>query len=311
MGRPVWRSILSGVKSIFITPAVGAGGTLSARYYYSVYLRHLIMAARFGLTAKHRTVVELGPGDTLGIGFMAILTGAYQYYAIDAVRHASMGKNLAIFDELKTMLKARADIPFDLECAAIRPELDDYRFPSYLLDDVSLDAALSERRVERYRNALSTGVTGGPFQYIAPMGRLSEVPSSSVDLILSQAVMEHVDDPGDIYRECFRCMKPGGIMSHQIDFSSHDTSPDWNGHWKYPDAVWGLMRGQRAWFINRLPVSAHRKMIEGAGFRIEGENIQLRHDGICRDQLASVFHGISDDDLETAGALVLSVKRPL
>ena len=104
MTTPVWRHILRGIKSIFVTPPLGTGGTVSAQYCYSVYLRHLVIADQHGLANDPRTVVELGPGDSIGIGLMALLTGAEQYYAVDQVRHASSATNLLVFDELAKLL---------------------------------------------------------------------------------------------------------------------------------------------------------------------------------------------------------------
>ena len=56
---------------------VGAtGGTVSARYCYGVWLRHMKMAREAGLDTNPRVVAELGPGDSLGIGLAALLAGA-------------------------------------------------------------------------------------------------------------------------------------------------------------------------------------------------------------------------------------------
>jgi hypothetical protein len=41
------------------------GGTVSARYCYLVWLRHLVLAERSGLSTNPTVVAELGPGDSL------------------------------------------------------------------------------------------------------------------------------------------------------------------------------------------------------------------------------------------------------
>ena len=62
------------------------GGTSSARYCYSVWLRHLVMAYDSGLLQRPpATVAELGPGDSIGIGLAALLSGARKYHALDVV----------------------------------------------------------------------------------------------------------------------------------------------------------------------------------------------------------------------------------
>lgn len=308
MTIPVSRLLLGGIKSIFVTPPVGTGGTVSAAYCYSVYLRHLVMASRHGLNTDPNTVVELGPGDSLGIGLTAMLTGADQYYGVDAVRHASPDTNLAVFDGLVELLAARAAIPSGGEHAEILPELDDYAFPSHILGEMRLKQALAPDRLTRLRHQLAGDLTDGAIRYLAPMGQMDEIPAGSVDLVFSQAVMEHVDQLKEVYAECFRCLKAGGHMSHQIDFRSHDTAPEWNGHWKYSNVLWRLMRGRRPWFVNRHPCSGHIGLIEQAGFEISAKIPQTRYDGIHRKQLAGAFDQLSDNDLHTAGVFVLAHK---
>lgn len=308
MTTPVRWLIFRGIKSMFVTPPVGTGGTVSAQYCYSVYLRHLVIAAQHGLATDPRVVVELGPGDSLGIGLMALLTGAEQYYALDAVRHASTETNLIIFDELAKLLIARAPIPSGGEFVEILPELGDYSFPTQILSETRLTKSLAADRLSRLRHALAGDLATGPIRYIAPMGRMHEIPSNSVDLILSQAVLEHVDELEKTYAECFRCLKPGGYMSHQIDLRCHDTAPEWNGHWKYSSLTWRLMRGSRPWFINRQPCSTHIDLVKQSGFSLLAQITQPRNYGIPRKQLAKRFQELTENDLLTAGVFVLASK---
>lgn len=308
MTTPFWRHILRGIKSIFVAMPIGTGGTISAQYCYSVYLRHMIIADKYGLATSPHTVVELGPGDSIGIGLMALLTGAEQYYAVDAVRHSSSITNLLVFDELVKLLKGQAPLPFRGECSDILPELDDYSFPSKILNDARLTQALAADRLSRLRAALISDMANGPIRYLAPMGRMHEIEENTIDLIISQAVMEHVDQLEETYAECFRCLKPGGFMTHQIDLRCHDTAPEWNGHWKYSDLTWRLMRGGRPWFINRQPCSTHNGLVNQAGFIVHAEIKQSACSDISRGQLATRFEQLSESDLTTAGVLVLASK---
>ncbi len=291
-----------------VTPPVGTGGTVSAEYCYSVFLRHRVMAAQYGLTQTPACVVELGPGDSLGIGLMALLTGTQRYIGIDAVRHAGLATNFAVFEKLVAMLSRRASIPTEGECADIRPRLGSYDFPHQLLDEESLGAALAPQRLEKIRSALWNQDGAEVIRYLAPLGAMDTIESESVDWVFSQAVMEHVDKPGETYRQCFRCLKPGGVMTHQIDYRCHETAPEWNGHWKYPQWLWSLMRGRRPWFVNRLAHSEHRRMQKGLGFEIRAEILQTETGGIARGQLDGHFRAMTDEDLTTAGAFFVCGK---
>ena len=63
MRRSTGRRILSGLRTFIQPPPKGTGGTNSARYYYSVYLRHLVTAVAHGLSIEFREVAEIGPGS--------------------------------------------------------------------------------------------------------------------------------------------------------------------------------------------------------------------------------------------------------
>ncbi len=52
----------------------GTGGTNSSNYCYSVYLRHLVLLYENGMQNLPKSIVEIGPGDSLGIGLNAIIT---------------------------------------------------------------------------------------------------------------------------------------------------------------------------------------------------------------------------------------------
>ena len=55
-----------------------AGGS-SPRYCYSVWLRHLVLLSNYDFKVNNSRVGEFGPGDSIGIGLAALLSGAAQY----------------------------------------------------------------------------------------------------------------------------------------------------------------------------------------------------------------------------------------
>jgi hypothetical protein len=91
------------------------GATLSARYCYSVWLRHLVLANENGITGVPEKIAELGPGDSLGVGISALISGTNQYVAFDIVQYQPTEVNLKIFDELVELFKNRTDIPGESE----------------------------------------------------------------------------------------------------------------------------------------------------------------------------------------------------
>lgn len=293
---------LSYVPGLHAALRRGTGGTNSARYCYSVWMRHLLRHHRAGLSTAPRTVAELGPGDSLGIGLAALLCGAESYVALDAVPHARTDANLAVFDELVSMLRARAPVPGVDEFPNLSPSIDDCSFPHAVLPDGRLESALEESRVARLRDDVSR--LSGSVRYASEWWRAEAVEAASVDLILSQAVLEHVNDLEGTYAAMYQWLRSGGVMSHQIDLKSHETADAWNGHWGYGDWVWRVMRGALPYLLNRVPASGHLAAATAAGFVLVSVERLVRTDGLRRDELAPRFRGMSDEDLATAGVFL-------
>ena len=134
--------------------SVSAGGTDSARYCYSVWLRHLVKAHENGLPTNPAAVAELGPGDSIGVGLAALLSGATTYYAFDAVNYLDNTRNLQVFDELVELFCKRDNIPDNQEFPEVRPALDSYEFPSRALADAHLRDCLRRERTESIREEL-------------------------------------------------------------------------------------------------------------------------------------------------------------
>src|SRR5258706_3674788 len=253
---------------------VATQGTKSAVYCYGVWLRHLVMAAGCRLDSNPAAVAELGPGDSLGTGLAALLCGAQRYTALDAAPYANPQANAKIFDELVELFRARAPIPNRDEYLAVKPRLEDYAFPHHVLGVARLERALRPERLERIRGAI-LGEHADPrtpmIRYRAPWQEANVIEPASQDLGFSQAVLEHVDALREAYAAMRAWLKPGGYLSHQIDFKSHGYAPTWDGHWRYGDFVWRLVRGPASWFINRQPYSAHQRLLAASGFRIVHE----------------------------------------
>ena len=284
----------------------------SAKYCYSVWLRHLILAYQNQALNSHpKVVAELGPGGSIGIGLAALLTGADQYKACDVVEYADPDRNLAIFDELVALFRARADIPTSDEIGKVKPYLRTTDFPSLLTDEM-LKRNLLERRVRLIRKAIEyPNNDNSMIQYVVPWHDPSIIEPESVDMIFSQAVLEHVDDLENAYSSMRLWLRDGGLASHQIDFKSHGTAHEWNGHWACSDPIWKLIRGKRPYLINRRPVSAHIELLNKYGFRIVGDERVENEDGITRKQLARRFRNLSDKDFNCSGMFVQAVKSDI
>ena len=281
------------------------GGSSSPRYCYSVWLRHLVMLDLYGFRVTGSQVGELGPGDSIGVGLAALISGAARYVGLDSLPFSAKANLERTFDELAQMYSRQESIPDHTEFPAVRPTLKSYEFPDHVVERTNLAA-----RVDEIRHELRDGVIDGPrVNYLAPWTSKNEIAADSLDLIFSQAVMEHVDELDEAYRAMFVWLKSGGYASHVIDFTAHYLSPYWNGHWAYSDWEWRLVRGRREFLLNRKPLSTHLACAQSAGFEVKSLRKVYDSHGLKTDSLAPHFQGLDAEDLQTSGAVVI-LRKP-
>lgn len=289
-------------------------GTESATYCYDVWLKHLVFSWRTGMREMPRTVAELGPGSSLGVGLAALLSGAEKYYALDVLRYAEPNRNLRVFDELVELFSRRTAWRQGKKPAwtDISDDLDPGGFPSHILSDELLAETLSEKRLADIRRSiqrLDDDAEDGLIRYATPWADADVCEPATVDLVVSQSVLEHVTDLDQTYSALGTWVKDGGWMSHQIDFSSHSLTREWNGHWGFSDFMWKLALGKRPFLINRQPQSVHLKLIEESGFSIVTQMQRRESDNsLTRAALRGPWRELSEDDFYCRGLLVQARK---
>lgn len=288
--------------------------TSDSRYCYSVWLRHLVLANQYGVAAGvPNAVAELGPGDSLGTGLAALLSGAKTYYAFDVVNRTANERNIKIFEELITLFKDRENIPDSKEFPTIKTKLDSYKFPSEVLSDEIMDAALKNERIDHIKTDLiksdNNDTRLSSIRFVVPWNDKRIILESSIDMIFSMSVLEHIDDIPATYQTAYRWLKKHGFMSHEIDYKCHGHHPKWNGHWTYSDLIWRIIRGNRHYLINREPHSTHIRVLRNNNFQVIADLTKHDYSGIRRNELSGRFKNLSNHDLCTCNTFLLSVKN--
>jgi SAM-dependent methyltransferase len=288
----------------------GSGGTFSSEYCYSVWLRHLLCLFDSKLITDLRNlknIAEIGPGDSLGIGMAALYSGAENYYAFDVIEHANVETNKLINSELNRLFTANAEIPHGLKLKNTAPLLDDYSFPKQIL---SWSNEIYEQRRKNIEKALENNSDEKvSIKYVVPwFNQKQSQEIEGIDLIFSQAVMEHVADIEFAYQEMYNWLKKGGVMSHQIDFKTHEMTKEWNGHWFIGEKMWKFLSRGRKYPMNRLPLSAHLKVMQKVGFTIKYlVPVERINPNIGKRPLVSNVE-FNEKDLITSGALIQAIK---
>jgi len=317
MNKKTIRKILGGFKS-YVPGGLsihGTGGTDSARYCYTIWLRHLSILYKNGFTKIPDTIAELGPGDSIGTGLAGLLSGSKKFYALDVVKHTNIKNNISVFDELVTLFAERSAMPGYNEVPLVLPLLASYNFPSEIFTNNNLEKLLDKSRIRCLRNELvDMEKQKNSIQYMCPWYDPKIIENDSVDVVFSQAVLEHVEDLKNTYDAMYKWVKKGGCISNQIDFESHGLSDEWNGHWSFSDLTWKLMKGNRPYLINREPLSKHLEAAQDAGFEIisvlpvQTFPSDTYTGTIERTKLAKKFRNMSEEDFTTTSAYILARK---
>ncbi len=311
MIKPFVKGVLYYVPGVRkVLQRVTTGGSNSARYCYSVWLRHLVYLYKNGMTKIPDVVAEIGPGDSLGIGLCSLLSGANVYYAFDIIKYSNLEDNKDILKELVSLFRNKEDIPNNGEFPELKPFISDYTFPDYIFTSKDLEYLLSDKRIEKIQEALGgfKNDNGVIIKYIVPWQEKDVELKESVDLIISQAVMEHIDDIENAYTKMFNFLKPGGYISHEIDFKAHETHSLWNGHLSYSEKTWKIILNGRLYSINRKLLSEHLSILMKNGLDAIEVIRDIRDDGLPKNKLDIRFREINKEDYETASAFVVSGK---
>ena len=306
---PVWKvpHLIKGVLTY--VPVVNGwrqrrgatGGSDSARYCYSVWLRHLTVLSQNGFHPIAARVGELGPGDSIGTGIAALISGAEAYVGLDVVPFSLKANLMGIFEELVHAYEHSEEIPNDEEFPYVQPKLHSYAFPEHLIDRKNF-----AHRVDELRREIAGDVAKRTkIDYQAPWDSPQAVVEGSLDLIFSQAVLEHVDALIGTYMAMSAWLKTGGFASHVIDFSAHHLSPFWNGHWAYRDMEWRIVRGRREWLLNREPLSTHLEYARRAGFEILQVMPRFDFDGLSQGCLAPRYQQLTPRDSTIRGTVLI------
>jgi hypothetical protein len=153
----------------------------------------------------------------------------------------------------------------------VYPKRSNLNFPSHILQNALITESLDAHRVAKIRPSLLSKMsmsTDGSLSYAAPWDLGGQLRDDSVDLLVSQAVMEHVDDIDAAYAAMRRWLRNDGFMSYRIDYTSHGITRDWYGDWTLPTLLWRTILGRGAYLVNRLPHSSHLHALSRDGFEV-------------------------------------------
>jgi SAM-dependent methyltransferase len=212
---------------------------------------------------RDKTVLEIGPGDSIAT---AIIASAHGACAILVDAGAFVRSDIAPYIELVRVLSKQNLFPPDLsECLTINDILD--------------------RCGARY-------MTEG-------LRSLAQIESESVDLIFSQAVLEHVSkrEFRETMQECRRILRPTGICSHQVDLRDHLDGA--LNNLRFSEWIWESdFFAKSGFYTNRIRYSQMLDLFDQAGYKTKITKLQ-KWDVLPtpRAKLDESFRRLPEDDL--------------
>lgn len=225
--------------------------------------------------------LEMGPGGSILHGIHKILEGWRKYVAVD------------IFPS-----QIWSEYPQTLYSRFIR-ELDDNL----------------KRKVNKILSSSQNGE--GPIFYFGNQGLCntdfnSKFASGSIDFIYTWGVLEHTDNPKQVFLKNYELLSECGYILHVIDPHPHTWSRFQNPYifLTIPQWIWNLMYKGRG-FINRVRASSYEDWAKQVGFEIVSNKKEIsKHD--ISNLIKSINKKIKYVDLDDllTDRLYLFLKKP-
>jgi SAM-dependent methyltransferase len=148
----------------------------------------------------------------------------------------------------------------------------------------------------------------------APLENLQSVPDGAFDVVISNAVLEHIAEPGPAFSELYRITRRGGVGIHQVDYRDHRNFDTPLEHLLLSTKEFENMnRKVHMEFGSQRRHSTYASLLQQVGFSIEAyhQNATASDDYLdeflmrAKQVRAPVLSAISRSELANLGGLFL------
>jgi len=211
----------------------------SVAYVESVFADYLTYGEIGEGELEGRAVLELGPGDNLGVALCFLAAGAGDVVSTDRfIPFRDPDRELQV---LRALVAARPpEAAARVQSVVAGSSVDFDGVPFTFLPDTPIENAVTALGEERF------------------------------DLIVSRAVLEHVHDLETAFDSMDRLLKPGGTMIHKVDLDDHRL---FTGGGQNPltiltigDRTYGWMGEESAGLPNRVRMGWYEERMSRSGY---------------------------------------------
>lgn len=144
----------------------------------------------------------------------------------------------------------------------------------------------------------------GPGRVMLYASTLEDAPleAGTVDFVCSRSVLEHLIDYTACFDKLANVVRPGGVMHHEVDMSSHSQDRRFAFYYRPP----------RNGELNELRLSDYLRFLDGRGFRtVVTRRLEEDRGALDRRTLYERFARYADEDLLCSRAVLISTKTGL
>lgn len=243
-----------------------------------------------GFSAQDKTVLEIGPGFSIGVAFLVSISGAKAVCAVDGYAHTKASDHDFILSMYNSLLINRSCFQTEVR------NFSDDDFTRQFTSCISKD----EQDHFMYRKDKLSLM----FPYY-----VEKLPfrDDAFDCVYTSATFEHFRLPFQAAKELYRVTQPGGVHCHSVDLRDHRDFDNPLEFLTLDDSQWlshfASMPANTYSHTNRLRSSQIVDCFEKAGFTslkvLPFERCTVKAD--LRARLHSDYKGFSDEELGIMG----------
>ena len=222
---------------------------------------------------NEKVILEYGPGDILGVALLFIAHGAKTVHCVDRFPLTKMSKkNIDIYNHILSRLGDK----------------DRERAQRAFKEEGNPASGFSEKHTN-YK-VTKNGLSGENNYY---------------DLIISRAVLEHVNNLEETMLDIKYSLKDTGVSLHQVDLKSHglDRYVDFD-FLTWPRFIYNLMYSHKG-YPNRLRVNRYKELAEKSNLSIKElitiDRLEMDKINLIYNKLDDEFRDVSPEELSCLG----------